>query len=103
VSTLRHLPSGAVAGAVVLAIVGAAVDGAAVHQGLWVCGALVGLPDLAFVGFGVAVHHGLAVVGAAVVGPTVVAGLAVVGDAVGLPVTDSNRKHSHRRVLFSKV
>jgi hypothetical protein len=39
-----YLLSGAVAGAVVLAVVGAAVVGAAVHQGLAFVGAAVGLP-----------------------------------------------------------
>jgi hypothetical protein len=67
------LPSGAVAGAVVLAVVGAAVVGAAVHQGAAVVGAAVGLTGAAVV------PGGSTVVGAGV------AGLTVVGDAVGLP------------------
>jgi hypothetical protein len=75
-----YLPSGAVAGAVVLAVVGAAVVGLAVHQGLAVVGAAVGLPVAAVVGAGVA-------------------GLAVVGAAVGFAVKSSNRTHRHESTV----
>jgi hypothetical protein len=81
---MLHLLSGAVAGAVVLAVVGAAV-----HQGAAVVGAAVGLTGAAVV------PGGSTVVGLGV------AGVTVVGAGVMPAVKAENRAQTDMRVVIS--